>query len=248
MSSNRGWPAASSRGRRGRRGCSGRARAPGRSPRGCAGGTSRPRGRGRERVGEGLGDRDRCLRVMGPVEAVLEPQAVPVHGGLEVAAVLDVDGHRPAFWELELRPGNGTVVGEHPHGCVTDPLRDRNDLESKGSPSSSSTSSGRTPPVAPPSRSATAREQLAESRGGTSLRPSLCSAGAQFRPAVPPLDDLVGDELGVVLDPSNERGPRVCCHFSPRKYRPGTSVTPRRWRTRPRSSETGTRIQEWSGR
>ena len=33
--------------------------------------------------------------------------------------------------------------------------------------------------------------------------------------------------------------PRVCCQVSPRKYRPGTSVTPRRWRTRPSESKTG---------
>ena len=42
--------------------------------------------------------------------------------------------------------------------------------------------------------------------------------------------------------------PRVCCQERPRKYRPGTSVTPRRWRMRPSSSRTGRSIQEWSGR
>ena len=34
--------------------------------------------------------------------------------------------------------------------------------------------------------------------------------------------------------------PRVYCHWRPRKYRPGWSVTPRRWRGRPWPSRTGT--------
>ena len=42
--------------------------------------------------------------------------------------------------------------------------------------------------------------------------------------------------------------PRVCCHGRPRKYRPGTSVTPRSWMTSPRSSKTGNSTSEWSSR
>src|SRR5215207_6757666 len=42
--------------------------------------------------------------------------------------------------------------------------------------------------------------------------------------------------------------PRVCCQSRPRKYTPGASVTPRRWRTRPSSSKTGSCTKEWSSR
>ena len=56
-------------------------------------------------VGERLPDGNRRLRVMCPVVAVLEPQAVPVHGCLEVALVRDLDRHGRAFGNLERRPG-----------------------------------------------------------------------------------------------------------------------------------------------
>src|SRR3954447_13773248 len=42
--------------------------------------------------------------------------------------------------------------------------------------------------------------------------------------------------------------PRVCCQSTPRKYTPGTSVTPRRCVTAPSSSKTGSCTKEWSSR
>ena len=80
-------------------------------------------------VREALADRDRCLRVVGAVIAVLEPQAVPVNGGLEVAVVGDAHRRRRALGDLERRPRHRTVVRQHPHRRVADPLLDRDDLE-----------------------------------------------------------------------------------------------------------------------
>src|SRR5215208_5745254 len=42
--------------------------------------------------------------------------------------------------------------------------------------------------------------------------------------------------------------PRVCCHSRPRKYKPGTSVTPRWWRILASSSKIGSCTKEWSSR
>ena len=80
-------------------------------------------------VGERLPDRDRRLRVVRPVVAVLEPEPVPVHGRVEVAAVRDVDGDGRASRDLERRAGNRAVVRQHPHDGVPDPLAHRRDLE-----------------------------------------------------------------------------------------------------------------------
>ena len=80
-------------------------------------------------VGEALADRDRRLRVVRAVVAVLEAQAVPVDGRVEVAVVGDVHGDRRALRDLQRRAGDGAVVGQHPHGRVADPLLDRDDLE-----------------------------------------------------------------------------------------------------------------------
>ena len=80
-------------------------------------------------VGEGLADRDRRLRVVRAVVAVLQAQAVPVHRRLEIAAVGDVDGDRRTLRHLQCRPGNGAVVGEHAHGRIADLLLHGHDLE-----------------------------------------------------------------------------------------------------------------------
>ena len=80
-------------------------------------------------VGEGLADRDRRLRVVGAVVAVLETQAVPVHGRCEIAVVRDVDGDRRALRHPERGAGYGAVVREHAHGRIADPLLDGDDLE-----------------------------------------------------------------------------------------------------------------------
>ena len=60
------------------------------------------------------------------------PEAVPVHGCLQIAAVRDVDGHGRALRELQRRSGNRSVVGEHAHRRVADSLRNGGDLEVEG--------------------------------------------------------------------------------------------------------------------
>src|SRR5438093_1474500 len=57
-------------------------------------------------VGKGLADGYRRLRVVGPVVAVLEPQAVPVDSCVEVALVPHVDGYSRALGNLERRTGD----------------------------------------------------------------------------------------------------------------------------------------------
>ena len=80
-------------------------------------------------VREALADRDRCLRVVGAVVAVLEPQPVPVDGGFEVALVGDVHRRRRALGDPERRAWHRPVVRQHPYRGVADSLRDRDDLE-----------------------------------------------------------------------------------------------------------------------
>jgi hypothetical protein len=52
-----------------------------------------------------------------------------VHRRLEVAVVRDVDGERRPLRNLQRRPGDGAVVGEHPHGRIADLLLHGDDLE-----------------------------------------------------------------------------------------------------------------------
>ena len=78
---------------------------------------------------EALADLHRRLRLVRAVIAVLEPQPVPVDGGLHVALVLDIDDDLRALPHLEDRSGDRIVVGEHPHGVVAEALRDRSDTE-----------------------------------------------------------------------------------------------------------------------
>ena len=66
-------------------------------------------------VGEGLADRDRRLRLVRAVVAVLEPQSVPVHGRIDVAAVRDVHGDRRVLGHFQRRARDGAVIGEHAH-------------------------------------------------------------------------------------------------------------------------------------
>ena len=80
-------------------------------------------------IGEGLADRDRRLRLVGAVVAVLEPQAVPVHGRIHVAAIRDVHCDRRVLRGLQGWAWNRAVVGEHAHGGIADLLLDRCDLE-----------------------------------------------------------------------------------------------------------------------
>ena len=81
----------------------------------------------RDPVREAAADRDRRLRLVRAVVAVLQTQPVPVHGRLEVALVDDVDDELRALAHAQRRAGDRAVVGDHAHGVVADPLRDRRD-------------------------------------------------------------------------------------------------------------------------
>ena len=79
-------------------------------------------------VGELAADRDRGLGlVRDAVVLVLQPQPVPVHGGVQVAVVGHVDDHLRALPHLQGRAGDGAVVAQHPHRGVPEPLGYRAD-------------------------------------------------------------------------------------------------------------------------
>ena len=81
-------------------------------------------------VGEGPPDRDRLLRlVRDPVVSVLQPQAVPVHGRLDVAVVGHVHGDLRPLIDVQGRAGYRAVVGEHPQLGVVEPLTHRADAD-----------------------------------------------------------------------------------------------------------------------
>ena len=78
-------------------------------------------------------DRDRGLGlVRDAVVLVVQPQAVPVHGRLQVTLVGDVDDHLRALLDLEGRAGDGAVVAQHPHRGVPEPLGYRADPQVEG--------------------------------------------------------------------------------------------------------------------
>jgi len=80
-------------------------------------------------VGEGLTDRDRCLRVVRAVVAVLQPQTVPVDGRVEVTAVGDMHGYGRSLRNLQRRARDGAVVREHPDRGSADSLLHGDDLQ-----------------------------------------------------------------------------------------------------------------------
>ena len=80
-------------------------------------------------VGEGLADGDRRLRLVCAVVAILEPQPVPVHGRGNVPVIGHVNGECRILRQLQRRPRDGAVVGQHSHGGVPDLLLHRRDLE-----------------------------------------------------------------------------------------------------------------------
>ncbi len=82
-------------------------------------------------VGEPAADRDRRLGLMGAIGAVVQAQAMPVHRLLQVALVDDVDLDLRALADLQRRPGNRAVVGQHPHRGVAEPLAHRRDPQPK---------------------------------------------------------------------------------------------------------------------
>ena len=72
---------------------------------------------------------DGVLGVVGAVEPVVQPQPVPVHGGLQVPVVGGVHHHLGALPDAERGPGDGPVVGQHPDRGVTDLLGHRRDAQ-----------------------------------------------------------------------------------------------------------------------
>src|SRR5215211_3524741 len=66
--------------------------------------------------------RDRLLRLVGPVVAVLKAQAVPVHSVRDVAVVVDVDDDLRALPHLQRGTRDRAVVGQHPHLVLADLL------------------------------------------------------------------------------------------------------------------------------
>jgi hypothetical protein len=78
---------------------------------------------------EALADRDRRLRLVGAVVAVLQPQPVPVHGRLQVTLVDDVDLDLRSLRHPQRGARDRAVVGQHPHRRVAQLLGDRRDLQ-----------------------------------------------------------------------------------------------------------------------
>ena len=123
---------------------------------------------------------------------------------------------------------------------LADLLGHRRDLEVELSPSASSTSSGSWPPEA------FGRDREVD-RGVSAM---MVVHGYPPRAPARPLPDSLcrsrcEPRCGSAMNAASSftqpisAEPRVCCHVSPRKKRPGTSVTPRRWRSRPSASKTG---------
>ena len=81
-------------------------------------------------VREDAADLDRRLRVdRDAVVAVVEPQAVPVDGRLDVTVVRDVDDDLGTLVDVERRTGDRAVVGDHPDGRPCDVLDNGRDLK-----------------------------------------------------------------------------------------------------------------------
>jgi hypothetical protein len=67
-----------------------------------------------------------------PVVLVFQPQPVPVHGGIEITIVGDLDDDLAALLDLEGGAGDGAVVAQHPHRGVADSLGYRPDPQLQG--------------------------------------------------------------------------------------------------------------------
>ena len=88
--------------------------------------------RERDPIGEGSPNGNRRLGFVGAVIAVLESQAVPVHGCFHLGVVGDVDGDFGAFADAQGRAWDGAVVGEHAHRVVSELLDDGRDPQVDG--------------------------------------------------------------------------------------------------------------------
>ena len=65
------------------------------------------------------------------VVLVLQPQPVPVHGGVQVAAVGDMNDHFGSLLNTKGGAGDRAVVAEHPYGAVAKPLGYRRYVKAK---------------------------------------------------------------------------------------------------------------------
>src|SRR5215218_3493100 len=68
---------------------------------------------------------------------------MPVHGGVQIPVVGDLDNDLAALGDLEGRAGNRAVVAQHPHHAVTQPLATGPMSSFRVSPWASSNSTGR---------------------------------------------------------------------------------------------------------
>ena len=83
---------------------------------------------GLDPIGELPADRDGGLGlVRHAVVTVLQPQPVPVDGGVEIPFVGDVDDDFAALLDFGCGTGDGAVIAQHPHGGVAEPLGHRAD-------------------------------------------------------------------------------------------------------------------------
>ena len=84
-------------------------------------------------VDELAADGDRGLGLVGhAVVGVLQPEAVPVHGGFVVAVVADPHRHLRALCHAQGRAGDGAVVGEHAHAGIAELVDDGGDAQVVG--------------------------------------------------------------------------------------------------------------------
>jgi hypothetical protein len=82
-----------------------------------------------ELVGERAAHRDGRLCGVRAVEAVVEPQAVPVHRGWRIAVVGHAHPHGRALRDAQVRAGHRAIVGQQAHPVAADALAHRRDHE-----------------------------------------------------------------------------------------------------------------------
>ena len=201
---------------------------------------------------ESLAHRHRLLGLVRSVVAVLEPQPVPVHRGLHVALVLHVHDDLGAFPDLQRGPGDRSVVGQHPHRRVAEPVGHRGDPQIEL--------------VSVRQLHDLGRPRVGKARGARSGidRRQVCSCcapvcrlgrrGSAGRGG-PTRIDLLGDVPGIVRDPAEQRRAPGVLPGEPQEVEPGrlrdaTTVhdPARRGRTPAPRSTSGRRGSRWPRR
>src|SRR5205807_2209178 len=103
---------------------------PARSPRECAGGTSKSRRRELQLVCERSANWDRLLSfVRYAVVAVFQAESVPVHRGRDVAIVADAHCNFGSLVDVQVRAWDRAVVGQHAQVVTVDVLANGSDAE-----------------------------------------------------------------------------------------------------------------------